>query len=89
MSQFPREISFAHFPSTHTSRMTLYCVIHLDWFESDRATAAIFLPLPSPLPHLLLCLSHPPSLHFSEAEASMDPLAPPLSSVTWSSLRTL
>ena len=39
------------------------------------------LPLPS------VCL--PPSLHFSQAEASMDPLAPLLSSVTWSALRTL
>lgn len=57
--------------------------------SQERTVPSVSLPLPSPLPHLLLSPFHPPSLHFSEAEASMDPLALLLSSVTWSSLRTL
>lgn len=54
----------------------------------ERTALSVSLPLPSPLPHLLLCVFLPPSLHFSQAEASMDPLAPLLSSVTWSTQRT-
>lgn len=55
----------------------------------ERTVPSVSQPLPSPLLHLLLSAFLPPSLHFSQAEASMDPLAPLLSSVTWSALRTL
>lgn len=90
MSPFPRELS------VHLPTIVKYSgVVSAPWMGpalNKTEHLSLSACLRSLLPLIPLALSfHSASLHFSRAEAPMDPLAPLplLSSVSWSTPRTL